>query len=87
MRHPREKAFSRSVPRYHGDRRVRRLNRARQCCAIAFARLTGRGRSRDLTAGLNADPAKLHHAGFASSVRVSTPTHANEQRRRRPRGT
>ena len=77
------KAFSQIVARYDGDRHVRSLSYAQRFRAIAFAQLTGCNSLGALTACLGGVPAKLYHAGFTASVRVSTVADLAEFDRKR----
>jgi hypothetical protein len=57
-------SLARSVVRYGGDHRMRRLSCAEQYRAMAFAQLTYRESLRDIAACLNAQPNKLYAMGF-----------------------
>ena len=72
--------FDKSVARYHGNRRVRKLPAYEQFLVLAFAQLTWRESLRDIETCLASLGPKLYHAGIRQPTARSTLADANENR-------
>lgn len=72
--------FDKSVTRYQGNYRVRRLSCRDQFVCLAFAQLTYRESLRDIETCLRALQPKLHHSGIRGSIARNTLAKANEKR-------
>ena len=72
--------FPRCVPRYLGERYVKRFSCLDQFLVMAFAQLTLRESLRDIESCLRAQNNKLYHMGIRSKISRRTQADANAQR-------
>ena len=72
--------FDKSVVRYRGNFRVRKLPAYEQFLILAFAQLTWRESLRDIETCLASFGPKLYHSGIRQSAARSTLADANEKR-------
>ena len=72
--------FAKGVARYARSHAPLRFTHWDQLLSMVFAQLTARTSLRDIATSLQAQSAKLYHAGFRGHVARSTLADANEQR-------
>jgi len=72
--------FHRCVERYKGEYKVQNFSCWDHFLCMAFAQLTYREGLRDIVHCLNAQPSKLYHLGFHSTITRSTLSYANNTR-------
>ena len=80
MNHLPHGVFQECVQRYQGERYVKSFSCMDQFLCLAFAQLTYRESLRDIVCCLRANPKKLYHMGFRSTVSRTTLAKANERR-------
>ncbi|MFA6233262.1 MAG: IS4 family transposase [Bacteroidota bacterium] len=75
-----KQTFRSCVSRYDGEHKVQSFSCRDQYLCMAFAQLTWRESLRDIETCLRAQPSKLYHMGFRSTVARNTLANANAVR-------